>query len=79
MSLENSLQAFSKFTSFIKDAQKNGQDIDVLAKKIYKISTLSKPKVKYSMGPSGLQFFLIRTLPKKFIDKIMGKYFLLVR
>ena len=72
-------QAFSKFTSFIKDAQKNGQDIDVLAKKIYKISTLSKPKVKYSMGPSGLQFFLVRTLPKKFIDKIMGKYFLLVR
>ena len=72
-------QAFSKFISFIKDAQKNGQDIDVLAKKIYKISTLSKPKVKYSMGPSGLQFFFIRNLPKKLIDKILGKYFLLIR
>ena len=72
-------QAFSKFTGFIKDASKNGQDVEVLARKIYKISTLTKPKVKYSMGPSGLQFFLIRTLPKKLIDKILGKYFLLIR
>ena len=72
-------QAFSKFTGFIKDASKEGQDVKVLARKIYKISTLTKPKVKYSMGPSGLQFFLIRTLPKKLIDKILGKYFLLVR
>ena len=62
-------QAFSKFTGFIKDASKEGQDVEVLARKIYKISTLTKPKVKYSMGPSGLQFFLIRTLPKKLIDK----------
>ena len=72
-------QAFSKFTGFIKDASKEGQDVKVLARKIYKISTLTKPKVKYSMGPSGLQFFLIRTLPKKIIDKILGKYFLLIR
>ena len=72
-------QAFSKFTGFIKDASKEGQDVEVLARKIYKISTLTKPKVKYSMGPSGLQFFLVRTLPKKLIDKILGKYFLLIR
>ena len=72
-------QAFSKFTGFIKDASKEGQDVEVLARKIYKISTLTKPKAKYSMGPSGLQFFLIRTLPKKLIDKILGKYFLLIR
>ena len=72
-------QAFSKFTGFIKDASKEGQNVEVLARKIYKISTLTKPKVKYSMGPSGLQFFLIRTLPKKLIDKILGKYFLLIR
>ena len=72
-------QAFSKFTGFIKDASKEGQDVKVLARKIYKISTLTKPNVKYSMGPSGLQFFLIRTLPKKLIDKILGKYFLLIR
>ena len=72
-------QAFSKFTGFIKDVSKEGQDVKVLARKIYKISTLTKPKVKYSMGPSGLQFFLIRTLPKKLIDKILGKYFLLIR
>ena len=72
-------QAFSKFTGFIKDASKKGQDVEVLARKIYKISTLTKPKVKYSMGPSGLQFFLIRTLPKKLIDKILGNYFLLIR
>ena len=72
-------QAFSKFTGFIKNASKEGQDVEVLARKIYKISTLKKPNVKYSMGPSGLQFFLIRTLPKKLIDKILGKYFLLIR
>jgi len=72
-------QAFSKFTGFIKDASKEGQDVEVLAQKIYKISTLTKPNVKYSMGPSGLQFFLIRTLPKKLIDRILGKYFLLIR
>ena len=72
-------QAFSKFTGFIKDASNKGQDVEVLARKIYNISTLTKPKVKYSMGPSGLQFFLIRTLPKKLIDKILGKYFLLIR
>ena len=71
-------QAFSKFTGFIKDASKEGQDVKVLARKIYKISTLTKPKVKYSMGPSGLQFFLIRALPKKLIDRILGKYFLLI-
>ena len=72
-------QAFNKFTGFIKDTSKKGQDVEVLAQKIYKISTLTKPKVKYSMGPSGLQFFLIRVLPKKLIDKILGKYFLLIR
>ena len=72
-------QAFSKFTGFIKNASKEGQDVEVLARKIYEISTLTKPNVKYSMGPSGLQFFLIRTLPKKLIDRILGKYFLLIR
>ena len=71
--------AFKKFTNFIKDSSKQGQDVKVLAQKIYKISTIEKPKVKYSMGPSGLQFYLIRTLPKRFIDKILGKYFLLIK
>ena len=49
-------QAFKKFTNFIKDSSKQGQDVKVLAQKIYKISTIEKPKVKYSMGPSGLQY-----------------------
>ena len=72
-------QAFNKFTNFIKGLSEQGQDVQVLAQKIYKISSLKNPKVKYSMGPSGVQFYLIRTLPKKLIDKILGKYFLLVR
>ena len=72
-------QAFDKFTNFIKELSEQGQDVQVLAQKIYKISNLKRPKVKYSMGPSGLQFYLIRTLPKKLIDKILGKYFLLIR
>ena len=72
-------QAFDKFTNFIKELSEQGQDVQVLAQKIYKISSLKRPKVKYSMGPSGLQFYLIRTLPKKLIDKLLGKYFLLVR
>ena len=72
-------QAFNKFTNFIKGLSEQGQDVQVLAQKIYKISSLKRPKVKYSMGPSGVQFYLIRTLPKKLIDKILGKYFLLVR
>ena len=72
-------RAFEKFTNFIKDSSKKGQDVKVLARKIYKISMMRKPKVKYSMGPSGLEFYLIRTLPKRFIDKILGKYFLLIK
>ena len=72
-------QSFDKFTNFIKGLSEQGQDVQVLAQKIYKISSLKKPKVKYSMGPSGVQFYLIRTLPKKLIDKILGKYFLLIR
>ena len=72
-------RAFEKFTNFIKDSSKKGQDVKVLAQKIYKISLMRKPKVKYSMGPSGLEFYLIRTLPKRFIDKILGKYFLLIK
>ena len=72
-------QAFKKFTNFIKDSSKKGQDVKVLAQKIYKISMMKKPKAKYSMGPSGLQFYLIRTLPKRLIDKILGKYFLLMK
>ena len=57
-------QAFNKFTNFIKGLSEQGQDVQVLAQKIYKISSLKNPKVKYSMGPSGVQFYLIRTLPK---------------
>ena len=72
-------RAFEKFTNFIKYSSKQGQDVKVLAQKIYKISMLRRPNVKYSMGPSGLQFYLIRTLPKRFIDKILGKYFLLMK
>ncbi len=71
--------AFKKFTNFIKDSSKQGQDVESLARKIYKIAMIKKPKVKYSMGPSGLQFYLIRTLPKRFIDKVLGKYFLLMK
>ena len=71
--------AFKKFTNFIKDSSKQGQDVKVLAQKIYKISMMKKPKAKYSMGPSGLQFYLIRTLPKRLTDKILGKYFLLMK
>jgi NAD(P)-dependent dehydrogenase (short-subunit alcohol dehydrogenase family) len=71
-------QAFNKFTIFIKGLSEQGQDVQVLAQKIYKISSLKNPKVKYSMGPSGVQFYLIRTLPKKLIDKILGKFFLLI-
>ena len=72
-------QAFHKFTNFIKGLSEQGQDVQVLAQKIYKISSLKNPKVKYSMGPSGVQFYIIRNLPKKLIDKILGKYFLLIR
>ena len=63
----------------VKTSSKQGQDVEDLAQKIYKISMLKKPKVKYSMGPSGLQFYLIRTLPSRFIDKVLGKYFLLMK
>ena len=72
-------RAFEKFTNFVKDSSKQGQDVKVLAQKIYKISMMRRPNVKYTMGPSGLQFYLIRTLPKRFIDKILGKYFLLMK
>ena len=72
-------RAFEKFTNFIKDSSKQGQDVKYLAQKIYTIAMMKKPKVKYSMGPSGLQFYLIRTLPKRFIDKVLGKYFLLIK
>ena len=72
-------RAFEKFTNFVKDSSKQGQDVKVLAQKIYKISMMRRPNVKYTMGPSGLQFYLIRTLPKRFIDKILGKYFLLIK
>ena len=72
-------RAFQKFTNFIKDSSKQGQDVKDLAKKIHQIAMKKKPKVKYSMGPSGLQFYLIRTLPKRFIDKVLGKYFLLMK
>ena len=70
-------QAFDKFTNYINEVSEQGQDVKILAQKIYKISSLKKPKVKYSMGPSGLNFYLTRTLPKKFVDKMLGKYFLL--
>ena len=72
-------RAFQKFTNFIKDSSKQGQDVKDLAKKIHQIAMKKKPKVKYSMGPSGLQFYLIRTMPKRFIDKVLGKYFLLMK
>ena len=72
-------KAFEKFTRFIKTSSKQGQDVEDLSQKIYKISMLKNPKVKYSMGPSGLQFYLIRTLPSRFIDKVLGKYFLLMK
>ena len=72
-------RAFQKFTNFIKDSSKQGQDVKNLAQKIHQIAMKKKPKVKYSMGPSGLQFYLIRTLPKRFIDKVLGKYFLLMK
>ena len=72
-------QAFEKFTNFIKYSSKQGQDVKDLAQKIHQIAMKKKPKVKYSMGPSGLQFYLIRTLPKRFIDKVLGKYFLLMK
>ena len=72
-------RAFQKFTNFIKDSSKEGQDVKDLAQKIYQIAMTKKPKVKYSMGPSGLQFYLIRTMPKRFIDKVLGKYFLLMK
>ncbi len=71
--------AFKKFTRFIKASSRQGQDVKGLATKIYRISRLKNPKVKYSMGPSGLQFYLIRTLPSRFIDKVLGKYFLLIK
>ena len=72
-------RAFEKFTSFIKDSSKQGKDVKGLAQKIYKISMMRNPNVKYSMGPSGLHFYLIRNLPKRFIDKILAKYFLLIK
>lgn len=72
-------QAFDKFTNYINELSEQGRDVQVLARKIYKISSLKKPRVKYSMGPSGLQFYLTRTLPKKLVDKMLGKYFLLMK
>ena len=72
-------KAFAKFTNYIKELSEQGQDVQFLAQKIYKISMEKNPKVKYSMGPSGLQFYLISTLPKRFIDNLLGKYFLLMK
>ena len=70
-------RAFDKFTNFIKELSEQGQDVQVLAQKIYKNFMSKKAKVKYSMGPSG------SVLPdphftKKLIDKILGNTFFLL-
>lgn len=72
-------EPFKKFSKMIKSQSEQGRDVRELAKKIYTIAKKNKPKVKYSFGPSGFLFFLIRFLPKRFIDKLLAKYFHIIK
>ena len=75
----NYKKSFSNFSKYVTSLSESGEDVSVLAKKIYHISNKRRPKAKYSFGPSGVQFFLIRHLPKTFSDRLLAKFFQIVR
>ena len=74
----NYKKSFSNFSKYVTSLSESGEDVSVLAKKIYHISNKRRPKAKYSFGPSGVQFFLIRHLPKTFSDRLLAKFFQIV-
>ena len=75
----NYKKSFSNFSKYVTSLSESGKDVSVLAKKIYHISKKRRPKAKYSFGPSGIQFFLIRHLPKTFSDRLLAKFFQIVK
>ena len=75
----NYKKSFSNFSKYVTSLSESGEDVSVLAQKIYYISNKRRPKAKYSFGPSGVQFFLIRHLPKTFSDRLLAKFFQIVR
>ncbi len=74
----NYKKSFSNFSNYVTSLSENGEDIGVLSKKIYNISNKKRPRAKYSFGPSGIQFFFIRHLPKNFSDRLLAKFFQIV-
>ena len=74
----NYKKSFSNFSKYVTSLSESGEDVSVLAQKIYHISNQRRPKAKYSFGPSGVQFFLIRHLPKTFSDRILTKFFQII-
>jgi len=75
----NYKKSFSNFSKYVTSLSESGEDVSVLAKKIYHISNKRRPKAKYSFGPSGVQFFLIRHLPKTFSDRLLAKFFQIIK
>ena len=74
----NYKESFSNFSKYVTSLSEGGEDVSVLARKIYHISKKGKPKAKYSFGPSGVQFFFTRYLPKSFSDRLLAKFFKIV-
>ncbi len=65
--------ALAKMKAFMLSLGKSGLPPEAIGKAVHVALTAPKPKTRYVVSPDPLQVFLGQTLPKRTLDRIIGK------
>jgi NAD(P)-dependent dehydrogenase (short-subunit alcohol dehydrogenase family) len=72
------LPAVEKLRAFAQKLAKSGLPPDKIGELIYQVLTLPQPKVRYEITPEPFRMLMMRTLPKRMLDRIIAKRFALM-
>lgn len=67
------LPALQKIRGYMLHMAKNGLPAETIAERVFYALTAPSPKVRVEIAPDALQLRIARALPKRIVDRIIGK------
>ncbi len=73
------VDALATIKKFMIEGGRNGLSPEKLGRAIHKALTTARPRTRYTVAPDPLQTFMLRTLPKRLVDRMYAKRLGLMR
>jgi NAD(P)-dependent dehydrogenase (short-subunit alcohol dehydrogenase family) len=67
------LPILERMRGYMLTMAKNGLPAEQIGEAVYQALTLSRPKVRYEISPEPFRMLMMRILPKRTLDRVIGK------